>query len=1254
MADFLDYYSPSVTAKILDSRTDTVRRMRAISTPAAIIGPSSKGPAFVPLSTSDIKMFTASFGPVHKGPNFFGPIAAAEFLEGSRDSSVNYTRVLGAGNCKKRNADGSVTNAGFVVGDELPQSNGLKGKNSQAIPGSRAVAAQAVIQVGTPANSENFTLKDTSGSTQVFIFDTSSNVFDGSRDGSNRVIIGIAAVSASADGITTRVISAIEAARAAGFIKISAEAFGSTTTRIQLRQIDKGTSGNRPINFGSAQGLKVLNAFGTPVASGNFSFGAANVPAPPGRTYFLGCFMTGSPGSPIFDEAGIVTSRLRPSRSKLVPSGAPIIRGILMAPSGVLISLSSSLNTNNTVSTTRGVSGAFGANADAGYQLGDVEQLSQNFTILLNGFKSTSGEPNQYEVSFDPQGLFNRTPNYFAKVLNRDPTKIEEYGHYLYTHYDVFPQIAHVACHKDVTTFNRRHHHSGSLAAFILTSSLGRNMGSATTSDFVGVPNFENFSDRFSHAKSPFITSQGEKPEDLFRLHAVSDGPLFHETDFRHQCHLNVIISNIEPPTDNNGKYDPTGYPSFDVVVSNSLNADIVASKAGIFGDTNQITYSRVNLNPSSEDFIARRIGDLHEHYDFEEQVLRKDGLYQLRSSTDRDYLVRVEVSKNVQDGSAAPSLMPFGFRGLPHIMLSGSTSSSSGILSPGKINNTGIPERVFREIKELPIPMRLHGLGGDMANAFSSTKFLFGVQSSSRVNLHNPNRAYFGHHIPQDPEAFDEDDPSGVPKHPLAGDVLYERPEALKFGGAYTAYFPSFRKDIQNFQSNDVKSSIAGAVFNSDDYNNNYFSLGKIQVITGSDGLADSEHAGVMTYSRNGLLSKKIPTRIDTVGNNPQPSHLHKECRFLEPKDFTVSTVRNNTGFTAPFYGGFSGYNIFNLDSCLMNNDSIERELLDSKQGGKFGNITSAYKKAIEIIEEPSYSDFDLFAMPGIRNRHVTNRAIDMVDEVKNCIYLMDIQEFDSLNNIVTGSYSIANSKPVHIKNTANELKYRAVNSPGVVAYFPDVNINRFPDRPVFSPKNGIKVPPSVMLLGVYSRAGKFLSPMGTSRGQLTAERVISLDKTVAQRSDEAALFRAKINPIMATADGVNHPIYVKGQNTLQNSDSGPKSLVRIMRTILFVKRVVKNASLSLLFDPSNERQVQISKSVIEDKLSSLVRAGVITDFNLRLDGDSGSKRNIDKAIAAADNSLDEFELQVMRGEVEIQVPEREGLIVVDLSSEI
>ena len=118
----------------------------------------------------------------------------------------------------------------------------------------------------------------------------------------------------------------------------------------------------------------------------------ASLGGPPGRTYFLGCFMSGTEGSPVFSSPEIQVS----NKSK------PIIRGVLMAASGVTLSLNTEKASSNTPADT--ASGKFGSSFDAGLSFGDIllgAGDQQKFILLLNGFKENGEYKNAITASFD-------------------------------------------------------------------------------------------------------------------------------------------------------------------------------------------------------------------------------------------------------------------------------------------------------------------------------------------------------------------------------------------------------------------------------------------------------------------------------------------------------------------------------------------------------------------------------------------------------------------------------------------------------------------------------------------------------------------------------------------------------------------------------------------------------------------------------------------------------------------------------------
>ena len=223
----------------------------------------------------------------------------------------------------------------------------------------------------------------------------------------------------------------------------------------------------------------------------------------PGRTYILGCFMSESAGSTVFSAAGLQSGS----------AAQPIVRGVLMAPSGVILTLSSSVVASSKPSSTARSVNTNGACLGSTVLL-DNGIAKQDFVLLLNGHMGTDPlYPNVITASFDMT-----SPNYFANVLNTDPTKYQQAGHYVYASWDIHPATAAVTGLGILT---------GSIVgqnieldAFLLTGSTARDVGSPTA------PDFEDFKDRFNHAHTPWVISQpfGGKAQNLFKVHALDDG----------------------------------------------------------------------------------------------------------------------------------------------------------------------------------------------------------------------------------------------------------------------------------------------------------------------------------------------------------------------------------------------------------------------------------------------------------------------------------------------------------------------------------------------------------------------------------------------------------------------------------------------------------------------------------------------------------------------------------------------------------
>ena len=185
--------------------------------------------------------------------------------------------------------------------------------------------------------------------------------------------------------------------------------------------------------------------------------------------------------------------------------------------------------------------------------------------------------------------------------------------------------------------------------------SLFSNMGKVTMSLAI-VDNYAYATD-YNEATTPWITSQkvGLYTNNLFRFHTISHG-----TPENHD--VKVEIKNILLGAETS---DPDQWPTFDVVVrrvnQNNIENKVFINEPGAQDETdiNQtrlITFTGVNLNPLSPNYICKKIGTQYKTSDSSGRVYN-NGDY----PRTQDY-IRVEVKLAVEESTIDKNLMPFGF----------------------------------------------------------------------------------------------------------------------------------------------------------------------------------------------------------------------------------------------------------------------------------------------------------------------------------------------------------------------------------------------------------------------------------------------------------------------------------------------------------------------------------------------------------------------------------------------------------------
>ncbi len=710
--------------------------------------------------------------------------------------------------------------------------------------------------------------------------------------------------------------------------------------------------------------------------------------------------------------------------------------------------------------------------------------------------------------------------DYFVNTLNKDPLRIEEEGYCLYSYFDVSTSLAEIDGTGVIT---------GSLSsgvyplAFISSGSASRDVYPTTVSS---APNFESFVNRFDNAKTPWVISQtyAGRTYNLFRLHYNSDG------EFPLNKHAKFTIENLTPGNTS------SKYGRFDLLVRDINDTDgnkiILESFRGL------------SLNPTDKNYIGKIVGDLRMYFDFDKptssQKLVLEGDYQNTSN-----YVRVEIHTDVVDGMVPQDALPVGFRGPQHLCLSGSSPLPNINLGLGLTSANSL-----KKVVEPPVPFRINIVNTTVTDPSSrvNNDFCWGVQfelpsSTERLNGKKSNKGIIGH----------------------------------------IKYYPSFNTytNFAVFDNEGAATTTQFGVIDSDRYNNNKFTLENIQVVTGSNGLADPSSWKYAKYIRAGSITtnETNKTRAWSVSDLTQLNRSFAKFNFYA-------------------FGGFNGVNIFDEDKSNLTNTAVEYEY-ENNAVVTNGPTLMSYVKALDILKNTSEVDMQMFAMPGIRNEYVTNYALDMVRDRFDSLYLMDINHYDDNGDLITGDTG------VNVKITSEMFDARQIDNSFGATYFPDLIIQD-PDT-----LSDVKIPASAAALRAYATndilGQVWYAPAGNNRGVMNQTGVKPSIFLKEEQLD--ILYNARINPIKQDPkDG----IIVWGQKTLQIANTS-LNRINVRRLLLTLRRQVRTVANRFIFEPNRESTLARFSSLVQPILSNIQALNGVSQFKVQIDTSTTTQEDIE-----------------------------------------
>lgn len=567
-------------------------------------------------------------------------------------------------------------------------------------------------------------------------------------------------------------------------------------------------------------------------------------------------------------------------------------------------------------------------------------------------------------------------------------------------------------------------------------------------------------------------------------------------------------------------------------------------------------TYENCDLDPDSANFIGKKIGDLNAYFDFDRSIdaqkVVEEGLYGKVSRR-----VWVEVSDAVANKLVPTNTVPIASRGYYHLVTSG-----SGLLSTGSANNSSYLNVSITNAREMPIQFRksinISGApGADTATAES--KFSWGPQFEIANSVTQPNDATV-----------------------VTG---------LNQMSAYTKYFPKYHTVYQNpcVGDNAGAAMVNGSIIDADLFNKSLFTLENIQVQTGTDGLPDSNKWDEAIYQRDGVLDT-------TLGG-----------RFLDvTTDFLATNAQQYLKHISFMQGGFDGTNLINQDRRYMRDAAIRRELDNANQGELSGPTVAAYRKAIDILSNKTYSDISLLAIPDIRHPAVTDYALSAMQTKFDALYIMDVELKDDLNNFITASIAASAYPSVNLSNTTARFKNRGLNNSFGAAYFPDLSVNvSQPGSSVFA---ATTLPTSTMVLGAYAQndaqAFTWTAPAGSNRTAIQA--IETKTKFLAENVD--TVYNAGINPLIA----LNGVVFINGQRTLLIEGSA-LDRVNVRRLLIEVRRRVKAVAYTLLFEPSRESTIARFNAAVTPIMKQVQAQRGVERYRVQIDATTTTQADIE-----------------------------------------
>lgn len=308
---------------------------------------------------------------------------------------------------------------------------------------------------------------------------------------------------------------------------------------------------------------------------------------------------------------------------------------------------------------------------------------------------------------------------------------------------------------------------------------------------------------------------------------------------------------------------------------------------------------------------------------------------------------------------------------------------------------------------------------------------------------------------------------------------------------------------------------------------------------------------------------------------------------------------------FTCCFYGGFDGWDPYrgsrtNTDEFRANKykgvvkngyGATFNKIMDGEGLNLDANAISsdyyAYLAGYKQFENTEKYVINLFATPGIdyvNNKMLTDDVLDMIHERQDTFYVITTPDkpagaSESTDEMYSPSDVVAN-----LEDSNLDTYYASTYYPWVRYY--DATNAMYISLPVT--KDVLR-----NMANVDNKKYPWYAPAGIERGNVDCTKARIYTKI----EDEDTVYDGRINPVKTfSVDGVK----IWGNKTLYSQET-PMNRINTVRLVLYMRKLIIEASRILLFEPNDITLKNQFDGIIRPILNQIKADRGITDFKLQ-----------------------------------------------------